>query len=338
MLKPILAKLVEGHDLNEAEMKQAMTLIMEGKATDAQIGAFLVALRIKGETVTEITGAARVMREKAQHLEIKKDRPVVDTCGTGGDAQNTFNVSTATAFVVAGAGLKVAKHGNRSVSSQCGGADVLEALGVNLEVPPEVVARCIEEIGIGFLFAPKFHPAMKYAIRPRKELGLRTIFNILGPLTNPALADYQVMGVYDKKWLAPLAEVLKNLGLKGVMVVHGEGGYDEITVTGKTYVAELKDGVIKEYEISPEALGLRRADAGEIKGADKESNARIIKEILTAKERGAKQDMVLLNAAAAFKITGLAPDWQRGIDMAKEVIESGKAVEKLEKLVEMTQI
>lgn len=336
MLKPILAKLVEGHDLNEAEMKQAMTFIMEGKATDAQIGAFLVALRMKGETVAEITGAARVMREKAQHLEIKRDRPVVDTCGTGGDAKNTFNISTATAFVVAGAGLKVAKHGNRSVSSQCGSADVLEALGVNLKVPPEVVTRCIEEIGIGFLFAPYFHPAMKYAIRPRKELGLRTIFNILGPLTNPALADYQVMGVYDKKWLVPLAEVLKNLGLKGVMVVHGEGGYDEITVTGETYVAELEDGMIKEYEISPEMLGLKRAEPEEIKGGDKESNARIIKDILSGKEEGAKRDVVLLNAAGVFKITGLALDWQRGINMAKEVIASGKAVEKLEKLVEMT--
>jgi len=338
MLKPILAKLVERQDLTEAEMKQAMGLIMEGKATEAQIGAFLIALRMKGETVAEITGAARVMREKAWRLDIKRDKPLVDTCGTGGDAQNTFNVSTATAFVVAGAGLKVAKHGNRSVSSQCGSADVLEALGVNLEVPPEVVTKCIEEIGIGFLFAPKFHPAMRYAIGPRRELGLRTIFNILGPLTNPALADYQVMGVYDKKWLLPLAKVLKNLGLKGLMVVHGEGGYDEITITGKTYVAELEDGMIKEYEVSPEPLGLKQADAVEIKGADREANAKIIRQILSGKEKGPKRDMVLLNAAAVFKITKVVSDWQRGIVLAKEVIETGKAEEKLEKLIEMTRI
>jgi len=337
MLKGILGKLVEGKDLDEDEMTYFMSAIMEGKATPAQIGAFLVALRMKGETITEITSAAKVIRDKAYKIEVKRDKPLVDTCGTGGDGKNTFNVSTVTAFVVAGAGLRVAKHGNRSVSSHCGSADVIETLGINLELDIEKVARCIDEIGIGFLFAPKFHPAMKYALSPRRELGLRTIFNILGPLTNPAKTTHQVIGVYDKKWLFPLAHVSKNLGLKGAMIVHGEGGYDEITITGKTYVAELKEGEIFEYEINPKSFGLNIASEEEIKGKDREYNAQLLKDILLDKEKGAKYDMVLLNAAAVFKITNLVKNWEDGIDLAKEVIKSKKAYEKLEKLIKMAK-
>ncbi|CAD7776027.1 MAG: Anthranilate phosphoribosyltransferase [Candidatus Methanoperedenaceae archaeon GB37] len=333
--KRILNKLVEGHNLTKTEMGQFMSAIMEGRATPAQIGAFLVAMRIKGETVDEITEAAKVMQAKAHELQIETNVPLVDTCGTGGDAQNTFNVSTITAFVIAGAGLKVAKHGNRSVSSQCGSADVLEALGLNLDSPPEVVKKSIEEVGIGFLFAPKFHPAMKYAIGPRRELGLRTIFNILGPLTNPTNITHQIMGVYDPKWLYPLAEVMRNLGRKGAMVVYGEGGYDEITITGKTYVAELKNGDIKQYQLSPEIVGLKEGKEEDIKGKDKTYNVRVLLDILSGKETGSKRDMVLINAAAVFKITGWAPDWIKGAEMALESIETGKAWEKLHQMLKI---
>ena len=335
MIKPILKKLVEGYDLTETEMKQFMSAMMEGRATPAQIGAFLVAMRMKGETVTEITQAAKIMQAKSYNLKIDTDKPIVDTCGTGGDAKNTFNVSTVTAFVVAGAGVKVAKHGNRSVSSQCGSADVLEALGLNLDTPVELVKKCIEEADIGFLFAPKFHPAMKYAIGPRRELGLRTIFNILGPLTNPANVTHQIIGVYDKKWLPPLAEVVRNLGLKGAMIVHGEGGYDEITITGKTYIAELKNGDIKQYQISPEIAGLKVRKEEDIKGEDKKYNVRVLLDILSGKETGSKRDMVLINAAAVFKITGWAPDWIKGAEMALESIETGKALEKLQQMLKI---
>jgi len=335
MIKPILKKLVEGHNLTDTEMKQFMSAIMEGKATPAQIGAFLVAMCMKGETVNEITQAAKVMRAKSYNLKIDTDKPIVDTCGTGGDAKNTFNVSTVTAFVIAGAGLKVAKHGNRSVSSKCGSADVLEALGLNLDTPVELVKKCIEETGIGFLFAPKFHPAMKYAIGPRQELGLRTIFNILGPLTNPANVTHQIIGVYDKKWLRPLAEVVRNLGLKGAMIVHGEGRYDEITITGKTYIAELKHGKINEYQISPEIAGLKVGKQEDIKGEDKTYNVRLLLDILSGKEKGTKRDMVLFNAAAVFKITNLAQNWLKGVEIALASIESGKALEKLQQMLKI---
>jgi anthranilate phosphoribosyltransferase len=335
MFKEVLEKIMTGHDLEEEEMYRLMHRLMSGEFTPAQIAGFLVALRMKGETVSEITGAARAMREKAERLEI--DGEVIDTCGTGGDAKGTFNVSTATAFVVAGAGLKVAKHGNRSVSSQCGSADVLEALGVRIDLPPAGVKECIERVGIGFLFAPKFHPAMKYATPPRRELGIRTIFNLLGPLTNPACATYQLMGVYDAKWLVPLAEVLKKLSLKAAMVVHGEGGYDEITVTGPTKIAEFKDGEIKTYEISPEKYGLKPATAKEIKGGNKEESAQLMRELLAGKKQGAYLDMVLLNAAGVFKITGKASSWEEGIELGREVINTGKALEKLEALIEISQ-
>jgi len=241
MIKEAILKLVQRKDLTEQEMVDTMKFIMEGRASLAQIAAFLTALRMKGETISEITGAAKVMRQKAIKISIKTKGPIVDTCGTGGDGKHTFNVSTAVAFVVAGAGLNVAKHGNRSVSSKCGSADVLEALGINLDISPESVAECIEKIGIGFLFAQKLHPAMKYAAPARSEIGLRTIFNILGPLTNPAPVTAQLLGVYDRALINPLAYVLKNLGSEGALVVHGEGGYDEITTTGKSYISELKE-------------------------------------------------------------------------------------------------
>ncbi len=335
MFKEILERLLEHKDLTEAESFSIMSKIMSGELSSTQIGAFLVALRMKGETVAEITGAAKAMREKAAKIYIKDE--VVDTCGTGGDKKGSFNVSTTTAFVVAGAGLKVAKHGNRSISSRCGSADVLEALGVKIDLPPQRVKECIEKVGIGFLFAPNFHPAMKHALSPRRELGIRTIFNLLGPLTNPAGPAYQLIGVYSPNWLYPMAEVLKELGLKGAMVVHGEGGYDEITVTGKTTVAELKNGNIEMYEITPEMFGLERAQEENIVGGDRETNAQIILKILSDKgdtdsTLRAKKDMVLLNSAAVFKICNLVETWQQGIALAQNVIKKGKAKAKLEAL------
>ncbi|MBW2266438.1 MAG: anthranilate phosphoribosyltransferase [Deltaproteobacteria bacterium] len=293
MIKETIQKAVKGIDLTEDEMVGVMDEIMEGKTTDAQIGSFITALRMKGETISEITGAARVMRKKATRIrisneavdidrdEINVDREtIVDTCGTGGDETNTFNVSTTTAFVAAGGGLKVAKHGNRSVSSQCGSADVLEALGANLEVGPEVVEQCIEKIGIGFLYAPKLHGAMKYAIGPRREVGIRSIFNLLGPLTNPAGANVQVLGVYEQALTSVLAEVLGRLGSMRAMVVFGEGSFDEISITGPTHLSELKDGRVSNYSIEPEDFEMTRADITDIKGGNPEENAGIIREIL----------------------------------------------------------
>jgi anthranilate phosphoribosyltransferase len=337
MIEAILKKLIEGKDLTETEMGQFILMMMEGRVTPAQIGAFLAALRIKGETISEITGAAKVMMEKAYYLKIDVDGPLVDTCGTGGALQKTFNVSTVTAFVIAGTGLKVAKHGNRSAANRCGSADVLEALGLNLDTPPAIVAKCIKEVGIGFLFAPKFHPAIRFAVGPRSELGVRTVFNLLGPLTNPAGTTHQVIGVYDKRWLYPLAEVVKNLGLKGAMIVHGEGGYDEITITAKTYVAELKGGQIRQYEVSPEIAGLKVGSKEDIKVRDEVANASLLRDILSGKEEGSRRDMVLLNAAAVFQITDIAKDWQEGVEIGLDAIRSGKALEKLEKLLEMSR-
>ncbi len=290
MLKEAILKVVSRQDLTEAEMTRAMEVIMEGEATEAQIGAFITGLRMKGETVAEITAAARVMRAKATRIpipdglidldrdEINVDwETVVDTCGTGGDATSTFNVSTTTAFVVAGAGLKVAKHGNRAVSSRCGSADVIEALGINLALTPEQVAWCILEVGIGFLFAPQLHGAMRYAIGPRREIGIRTIFNVLGPLTNPANANVQVLGVYDARLTEPLAQVLGNLGGKSAFVVYGEGSFDEISIVGPTRVSQLKDGAVTTYDIAPEDFGLKRATLADIKGGDVFDNARIVR-------------------------------------------------------------
>jgi anthranilate phosphoribosyltransferase len=345
MLKTAILKVVTRQDLSEEEMVAAMEAIMGGEATEAQIGAFITALRMKGETVTEITAAAKVMRAKATRIplgdnlvdldrdEINVDwETIVDTCGTGGDATQTFNVSTTTAFVVAGAGLKVAKHGNRAVSSRCGSADVIEALGINLALTPDQVAQCINEVGIGFLFAPQLHGAMRYAIGPRREIGIRTIFNILGPLTNPAGANVQVLGVYEAALTEPLAHVLANLGARSAFVVFGEGSYDEISIVGPTRISQLTDGQVRTYTVTPEDFGLKRAALGDIRGGDVFENAKIVRRVL-AGEGGPKEDMVCLNAAAAFIAAGLAPDFPAGIALAREAIHTGKALAKLEALV-----
>jgi anthranilate phosphoribosyltransferase len=348
MLKTAIQKLVDGKDLGEEEMEAAMDVIMSGEATPAQIGAFITALRLKGETIEEIAGAARVMRRKATRIAVDNsmvsmDRDdinldletIVDTCGTGGDSTNTFNVSTTTAFVVAGCGLRVAKHGNRSVSSLCGSADVIENLGVNLDVSPTVVEECLSRVGIGFLFAPALHGAMKYAIGPRKEIGIRSIFNILGPLTNPAGANVQVLGVYDKKLTPVLAEVLNRLGSRSAFVVHGEDSLDEISITGRTFVSELKNKQVSTYTIEPEDFGLSRATIDEIKGGNADENAQIVLGVLQG-EAGARRDIVLLNAAAALVAAGRADDFTEGIKQAAEAIDSGASMKKLEALKEIT--
>ncbi|UCG81072.1 MAG: anthranilate phosphoribosyltransferase [Desulfobacterales bacterium] len=342
MLKQAIQKVVNRSNLTEQEMEAAMDVIMSGQGTPAQIGAFITALRLKGETVEEITGAARVMRRKATRIQadntiVNVDRDeinldletIVDTCGTGGDGTNTFNVSTTTAFVVAGCGLRVAKHGNRSVSSLCGSADVIESLGVNLDVPPAVVEKCLNEVGIGFLYAPALHGAMKYAIGPRREIGIRSIFNILGPLTNPAGANVQVLGVYDKGLTPVLAEVLHNLGSRSAFVVYGEGSLDEISIIGKTQLSELKNGQVTTYSIQPEDFGLPRADLADIRGGNAQKNAGIVLSVLQG-EHGARRDMVLLNAGAALVAAGRAADFREGITQAGEAIDTGRAMEKLE--------
>ncbi len=339
-IKQAIAKVVLRLDLSVEEMVDVMNEIMGGEATPAQIGSFLMGLRMKGETVDEITGAVRVMREKATPIDsgvnVGQGEILVDTCGTGGDGSGTFNVSTTTAFVVAGAGLPVAKHGNRSMSSNCGSADVLEAAGVKLDISPERVGECIQKIGIGFLFAPALHGAMKHAIGPRKELGVRTIFNILGPLTNPAGANVQVLGVFDGELIEPLARVLGKLGSKRALVVHGEGNLDELTITGATNVAELNNGEVTLYSITPEELGLTRASIADLKGgADAAESAEQMRAVL-AGEKGPKRDMVLLNSGAALMAAGLCDDLKSGIAKAAEIIDSGKALEKLDQLIALT--
>jgi len=334
MIKEAIKKVVEGKDLGRKEMIACMDEIMSGQATPAQIGSFVTALRLKGETVEEITGAAIVMREKATRIEVG-GALVVDTCGTGGSGKDIFNVSTASAFVVSGAGLKVAKHGNRGVSSQCGSADVIKALGVNIDIGPDKVKECIEKVGIGFLFAPLFHGAMKYAIGPRREIGIRTIFNILGPLTNPAGANCQVLGVYCQELTELLANVLKNLGTKRAFVVHGYDGLDEITITDKTKISELNSGKVKTYNVKPQDFGVRSAKLADIKGGNVDDNTIIVNEILAGR-KGAQQDIVLVNASAALVAGGLAPDFKKGVEMARASIESGKAKEKLDQLVKFT--
>ena len=334
MIKEAIAKVVEKKDLREDEMVSVMREIMEGEATPAQIAAFITALRMKGETVDEITGAARVMREKALKVKTRAS-VVVDTCGTGGDESFTFNISTAAAFVAAGAGLTVAKHGNRSVSSKSGSADVLKSLGVNIEAEVQKVEECLDSIGIGFLFAPLMHGAMKYAAPVRREIGIRTIFNILGPLTNPAGARYQVLGVYRSELTEVLANVLKNLGSTRAFVVSGNDGLDEMTLTSETKVSELKDGKVKTYSIKPEEFGMTRCKLFELQGGEPDDNARIISAILKG-DKGPKRDVVVLNAAAAIVASGMAKDIKEGIKLAEEAIDSGKALEKLEKLIEIT--
>ena len=330
-IQEAIAKAIEGADLSRGEMTDVMNQIMSGGATDAQIGAFLIALRVKGECVDEIAGAASVMREKATPIATKHD-VIVDTCGTGGDHSGTFNISTTAAFVAAGAGLCVAKHGNRAATSQSGSADVLGALGVNIEASPETVSRCLDDVGIGFLFAISLHGAMKYAIGPRREIGARTIFNALGPLSNPAGATRQVVGVYSAALTETLAGVLATLGSERAFVVHGSDGLDEMTLTGPTRVSELKNGSVSTYDVSPGDFGLMQAPADALKGGDADYNAEITRSILNGEE-SPRRDIVLLNAAAAIVAGDKARDLNEGVQVAAEVIDSGKALEKLEGLV-----
>jgi anthranilate phosphoribosyltransferase len=334
MIKEAIAKVVNNDNLTEQDMMQVMDEVMDGNATPAQIAAFITSLRIKGETVEEVTGAARIMRQKATRIDARSS-VIVDTCGTGGDGMNTFNISTTAAFVVAAAGITVAKHGNRAVSSGCGSADVLEALGVNISVGPEIVEECLHEIGIGFLFAPRLHGAMKHAIGPRREIGIRTIFNMLGPLTNPAGATAQLIGVYDRTLTEMFAGVLKNLGTKRAFIVHGSDGLDEATITGDTRVSELKDGLIRTYNISPLEFFGETYDGAELRGKDASVNAEIARHVLSGKN-GACRKIVLLNAALAIVAAEQADTIQEGITLAKECIDSGAAIKKLQALIEMS--
>jgi len=334
LIKEAIQTLVTGRSLSEQKAASVMEEIMSGEATPAQIAAFITALRMKGETVDEIVGLAKVMRAKSLHVAI--DEPVVDTAGTGGDNLSTFNISTAAAFVAAGAGLKVAKHGNRAMSSRCGSADVLEALGVRIDLDAGQVKKCLQEVGMGFMFAPLFHPAFKYAVAPRKEIGIRTVFNILGPLTNPAGARAQILGVADVSLLEKLARVLKGLGCNHALVVHGEYGLDEVTIGGKTRVCELKNGLIKSYFISPEDFGLSRGDLDRLKGGTAVENAAIIRRIFGG-DRGPQRDVVLLNAAAVLLAGDRVKTLKEGVALAQEVIDRGHAQAKLEQLIKLTQ-
>ncbi len=334
-MKALIAQVAEGRDLTEAQAETAMTLMMNGEATPAQAAAFLMALRIKGETVAEITGCARVMRDRA--ARVTHNQPmVVDTCGTGGDGSNTFNISTTVAFVVAGAGVPVAKHGNRAASSKTGSADVLEALGVNLNLTPEQVGRCIDEVGIGFMFAPLMHASMKHVAPVRKEIGMRTIFNVLGPLTNPAGAQAQVMGVFHPNLTEPLARVLGNLGCRHALVVHGLDGVDEISISGPTVISEMEDGLVHTYRITPEDVGIARAPREYIRGGTKEENARITEAVL-AGETGPRRDVVLLNAAAALLAAGKVKNLREGVEVGAASIDSGAAMRALEGLRRLSQ-
>lgn len=333
MLKDYLRRAVEREDLPEADAAEAMRIIMSGRATDAQIAAFLVAMRLKGETVAEITGFARVMREMATPIEA--EGVLVDTCGTGGDRSSTFNISTTAALVAAGMGVKVAKHGNRAVSSSTGSADVLKALGVNIDAAPEVVARSIREAGIGFLFAPRLHSAMKYAIGPRREMGVRTVFNILGPLTNPAGARRQVVGIYSADLTEKIAGVLANLGCDRAMVVHGADGLDEITISRESKVTELRGGVITTYAVAPEDLGLRRSGLDAIRVSSIDEGAAAVREVLSGAS-GPRRDIVLANAAATAVVAGVAGTLLEGVAAAAGAIDSGLARAALERLVAVT--
>jgi anthranilate phosphoribosyltransferase len=346
MTSPIITEavraLVDRKDLTRIEAAAAMEAIMSGAATNAQIAAFLTALRMKGETVEELIGFAQVMRQKAVRIRVHDEgvagltgtdrEMLIDTCGTGGDATGTFNVSTATAFVVAGAGLKVAKHGNRSVSSMCGSADVVETLGISLELTPQKVARCIDEVGIGFLYAPLLHTAMKHVMAARREMGVRTVFNMLGPLTNPAAANAQIIGVYAAALTEPLARVLAELGTVRAFVVHGADNLDEISNTGESRVSEVREGMVRSYTVRPEDFGLARTTIRELMGGDREENARIIRAILDG-EPGPRRDIVLMNAAAALVAGGKARDLKDGVGLAAQAIDSGAALRKLEALV-----
>ncbi len=334
MIREAIGTLISGRSLTMEEAASVMEEIMEGEVTPAQFGAFVTALRLKGETIDEIAGLAKTMRAKAVRVTVAGT--VIDVVGTGGDGMNTFNISTAAALVVAGAGLKVAKHGNRAASSQCGSADVLEALGVKFDLNAEQVQKCIEEVGIGFMFAPTFHPATKFAVGPRREIGIRTVFNILGPLTNPARAENYLLGVADSSLVEKMALVLQSLGCHHALVVHGEDGLDEITLTSKTQVCELKDDSIKRYFISPEDFGLSRTSLDNLRGGTTDENATLLRGILSGAP-GHQRDVVLMNAAAALVAGDRAQSLKQGIELAQEAIDSGKALEKLEQLTRLSQ-
>ncbi|HEY5572695.1 MAG TPA: anthranilate phosphoribosyltransferase [Anaerolineales bacterium] len=336
MLKSYIAKAMRGQDLGVEEAESAMNIIMTGQATPAQIGGYLVALHMKGETVDEIAGSARAMRAQANTVKpsVNGD-PLLDTAGTGGDGAHTFNISTLAAFIVAGTGQRVAKHGNRAASSRCGSADVLAALGLNLDLSPDQVAVCIDEIGIGFLFAPQFHPAMKHAVGPRRELGQRTIFNILGPLTNPAGATHQLIGVYDPKLTHAMAEVLGELGGRAAFVVHGYGGLDELTTNGPNLISHLCDGRVTTYELDGRDFGLREAPAETLTGGEPEDNARMMVDLLSGQDESPRRDVVLLNAAAALATED--GDFQAALAKASDALDRGAALQKLETLIEYSQ-
>ena len=339
-IKEAINKIIERHSLTEKEMESVMEEIMTGAATAAQVSSFITALRMKGETVAEITGAARVMRRKATRVEVGLDLSpdgeiLVDTCGTGGDGSHTFNISTASALVVAAGGLKVAKHGNRSVSSLCGSADVLKALGVNLELTPVQVADSIKQVGIGFLFAPLLHGAMKYAIGPRREVGIRTIFNVLGPLTNPAGANVQLLGVYERSLTKTLAAVLQGLGNQRAMVVHGAGGLDELSLAGTNHIAWLKGDTIKELSLNPAEAGLSEAPLSALRGGDLPENAALLKKVLEG-ENGPRRDVVLLNSAAVFVTAERVENFRQGVELAAEIIDNGSAQQKLAELIQFS--
>lgn len=331
-MKDLIAKVVEGQDLSEEEAKKGMNILLSGEATQAQIGAFLTALRMKGETLEELVGLASVLRDKAETISPKAEN-YVDLVGTGGDCTFTFNVSTTAAIVVAAAGLPVAKHGNRSISSKSGAGDVLEALGVNIMAAPEVVEHCVDEVGIGFMFAQLFNKSMKYVGQARKELGVRTVFNILGPLANPSRAKNMVVGVYDAKLTEVIAKAMARLGVSRAFVVGGHDNMDEITLTGKTTISEIKNGAVTTFEITPEEYGFACCELEELRGGDGTENAKITGEILAGKE-GPKRDIVLLNAGATLYVGGVASDVKQGIRLAKEAIDSGKARKVLHQLVE----
>ena len=326
---------IEKKNLNESDMLDVMNSIMTGQTTDAQIGAFLVGLSMKGETIEEITASAKVMRSLATPVEIKSNKYLVDTCGTGGDGLGLFNISTASAFVVAAAGGKVAKHGNRSISSKSGSADVLESAGVNLNLSPSLISECIEQIGVGFMFAPAHHSAMKHAIGPRKELAVRTIFNVLGPLTNPAKAPNQVMGVYDKNLIEPIANVLKELGSRHVMVVHSDDGLDEFSIADKTYVAELKDGNVSTYSVHPEDFGLTLGDLKDIRADNADASLALITEAFSGRN-GTAKNIISLNAGAAIYVSGLTTTLQSGIDRANQVLSDGSSQKKLDEYIKIS--
>lgn len=331
MIREAIARLVAGERLGEEEAAQVMEEIMAGEAQEAQVAAYLVALRLRGETVEVIAGSARAMRAKAVQIRARVE-PLVDTCGTGGDGSGTINISTAAALVAAGAGVPVAKHGNRGVSSPSGSADVLEALGVRIDLEPDQVRRCIEEAGIGFLFAPRYHPGMRFAAPTRKALGIRTLFNVLGPLANPAGADRQVMGVFAPEWVEPIAQVLERLGCREAMVVHGLDGVDELSISGPTHVVHLREGRFHRRTVEPEDAGLHRYPREAIRGGTPKENARRIQAVLEGREKGAVRDVILLNAAAALVVGGRAQDLREGVAQAAAAIESSAALERLDAL------